>query len=228
MISVIIPAYNEECTTEKCIRSLIDQRYSSDYEIIFVDNNSTDKSLSIAKSFKQITVITEKRQGVAWARLAGFEKSRGDIIAYIDADCVADKHWLKTIRESFDDKNTIAVSGRVLYDKQNTDLFYFDWFYWNIYHPFRFKINKPIFWGANMAIRKSSIKKEYFYTKLQAYEDLVLAKYLVKNRNSGEKIIYNKNALITTFDTQSHMPDRSVIDHLLADFGIFRKHMHHR
>ncbi len=205
IISVIIPAFNEESTVGACIESVLEQNHSKKHEIIFVDNNSTDKTPDIARSY-DITVITEKNKGVAHARLAGLKASSGEIVSYMDADCVADKKWLRVISESFGDEDVVAVSGRVLYDKPNPDPLYFDSLYWNVWHPFRFKINKPIFWGANMAIRKSSLKEKYFQTKLKAYEDLILGQKLARNKKPHEKIIYNKDMIVTTFDTPSHMP----------------------
>lgn len=119
-ISVVIPAYNEENTIARCLRSLVEQSLPrSDYEIILVDNNCTDNTIKIAQTFPGISVIHETTPGVGAARRHGWEVARGTIIASTDADCEVPRHWLKKIITYFDQHpNVVAVSaGYVFYDR---------------------------------------------------------------------------------------------------------------
>lgn len=100
VISVIIPAYNEEKTIGKCILALIQQRYHHPFEIIVVDNNSTDKTYLIAKSLKVI-VIKEPTPGPAAARNAGVKIAQANLLAFTDGDTVPPPFWLKHIHGTF-------------------------------------------------------------------------------------------------------------------------------
>jgi glycosyltransferase involved in cell wall biosynthesis len=109
-VSVIIPAFNEEKFLGNCLLSLKEQNFK-DFEIIVVDNNSTDKTTEIAKKFGAI-LVSEKNQGVAFARNKGAKIAKGEILAFTDADTILPKNWLSRIREEFKrDKELIAFGG---------------------------------------------------------------------------------------------------------------------
>jgi glycosyltransferase involved in cell wall biosynthesis len=109
-ISVIIPAFNEEKFLGNCLESLKEQDFE-DFEIIVVDNNSKDKTKKVAKNFNVI-LVSEKKQGVAFARNKGAKLARGEILAFTDADTILPKNWLSRIFEEFEkDKDLIAFGG---------------------------------------------------------------------------------------------------------------------
>lgn len=90
MISVIIPIYRVEKYIEACIRSMIEQD-DSNFELILVNDGSTDKSVEIAetllnKSEMRYTIINTENRGVSSARNTGFAKATGDYIIYVDSD----------------------------------------------------------------------------------------------------------------------------------------------
>ena len=84
-LSIVIPVYNEASRLAACLQSIADQSEAPE-DVIVIDNNSTDNSLSIAQQFPFVRVIHEKRQGIVYARNAGFDAVQADIIARIDAD----------------------------------------------------------------------------------------------------------------------------------------------
>jgi glycosyltransferase involved in cell wall biosynthesis len=97
-ISVIVPFYNAEKYLHQCMAALLAQQYPpEDYEVIMVDNNSTDRSLSIARQFPRAKVLGEKKQGAYAARNRGLAEAAGALIAFTDADCIPDKDWLGNI-----------------------------------------------------------------------------------------------------------------------------------
>ncbi|MCL5795331.1 MAG: glycosyltransferase, partial [Patescibacteria group bacterium] len=79
-ISVVIPAHNEEALLALCLKSILSQKFAGTYEIILIDNDSTDKTGQIARQFP-IKVIREPKKGIAYARERGFREAKGEIIA---------------------------------------------------------------------------------------------------------------------------------------------------
>lgn len=119
-ISVVVPAYNEEKTIARTLRSLLEQSLPADqYEIILVDNNSTDNTVKIAETFPRIRIIHESTAGVGAARRRGWLEAKGIIIASTDADCEAPRNWLRKTVGYFDThKDVVAVSsGYLFYDR---------------------------------------------------------------------------------------------------------------
>lgn len=89
MVSLIIPVFNVEEYLEECLESIINQSFS-DYEVILVDDGSTDKSRSIIsdyeKHFNKITVLYQKNKGVSEARNLALKHATGEYVLYIDSD----------------------------------------------------------------------------------------------------------------------------------------------
>ena len=87
-ISIIIPIYNAQKTLEKCLESIFNQTFKN-YEIIAVDDGSTDNSLKILKNYqRQLTIVRQKNQGAAGARNTGAKLARGKFIIFCDADII--------------------------------------------------------------------------------------------------------------------------------------------
>lgn len=95
-LSVIIPAYNEERHLAACLDSLAAQTVQP-FEVIVVDNNSTDNTTKIARSYPFVRVVKEKKQGIVYARDAGFNAAHGDIIGRIDSDSILPPNWVEFI-----------------------------------------------------------------------------------------------------------------------------------
>ena len=107
--SVIIPAYNEGKTIGKTLESLREQSYR-DFEIIVVNDGSSDRTAEIAKK-NGAKVITQQNAGPAAARNNGARNAKGEIVVFIDADCVADERWLEHMLKPFSDKDIAGVQG---------------------------------------------------------------------------------------------------------------------
>lgn len=97
-ISIIIPLYNKELSISKTIDTVLNQTYT-DFELIIVNDGSTDKSFDIVKkiSDSRIRIIDKENGGVSSARNVGIKESKGDIIALLDADDRWDKDYLETL-----------------------------------------------------------------------------------------------------------------------------------
>lgn len=95
MISVVIPLYNKEKQVKQTLRKVLEQTFS-DYEIIIVNDGSTDSSAEIAREFEdhRIKVIDQENAGVSAARNRGIKEAKGNFIAFLDADDEWDKDYL--------------------------------------------------------------------------------------------------------------------------------------
>ncbi len=112
-VSIIIPAYNEEKYLAETLRAVCALDYP-DFEVIVVDNASTDRTSEIARQFP-VKVVREEKKGILHARERGRTEAVGEIIANIDADCRPTKAWLKNAVKHFNDPNVVAVSGPYYY-----------------------------------------------------------------------------------------------------------------
>ena len=87
-VSVIIPMHNAEKTIKRALDSLMNQSYAN-IEVVVVNNNSTDKSINIAKTYLnklELKLLNEKNSGPSYARNNGIENSSGEYIMFLDAD----------------------------------------------------------------------------------------------------------------------------------------------
>jgi lipopolysaccharide/colanic/teichoic acid biosynthesis glycosyltransferase/glycosyltransferase involved in cell wall biosynthesis len=111
MISVIVPAYNAEATIGDCVRALQHQSLSSDkYEIIVVDDGSTDATLNIARQLG-VMVKSQPRQYAAAARNTGAAAACGNLLLFTDADCAANSDWIAVISAPFANSDVVGVKG---------------------------------------------------------------------------------------------------------------------
>ena len=109
-VSVIVCTYNGSRTLRECLTSLEKLDYP-DYEIIVVDDGSTDETSGIIESFTSIRSLSQDHGGLSNARNLGAAKARGRILAYTDDDCVVDEHWLSHLVAAFDRGGYGAVGG---------------------------------------------------------------------------------------------------------------------
>lgn len=113
-VTIIVPVHNGEKTIAACIKSLFGQDYPKDkYEIIVIDNNSKDKTADVIKNYLVKYLFESKIQSSYAARNAGIKSARGEIFAFIDADCVADKEWLKKGVACFAQELVGCVGGKI-------------------------------------------------------------------------------------------------------------------
>jgi len=108
VFSIIIPAYNEEAFLPACLASIKNMDFPSDcYEIIVVDNGSSDRTREIAASYGA-TVFRDDHKNVSGLRNFGAKNARGRILAFVDADCVVSGNWLRAAEKYFDDDRLSA------------------------------------------------------------------------------------------------------------------------
>lgn len=112
-ISVVVPFFNSEEYIEGCIRSLLDQSYPDDrYEIIMVDNNSTDRSTGLVAGHPRVRMLKEPQQSPYAARNRAIRSAEGDVIAFTDPDCQAHSQWLAVIARGMRHPGREIVLGK--------------------------------------------------------------------------------------------------------------------
>jgi len=115
-ISIIIPARNEAKLIADTLRSIQKQSYKGDYEILVVDNGSTDATAEIARSCGVRVVSANDHKSVFYARQVGADATDGDIIIQADADTLYPENWLQKIADKLEaHPEAVAVGGRFLY-----------------------------------------------------------------------------------------------------------------
>lgn len=113
-VSIVIPVYNEAEQLGACLEAIARQTVKP-REVIVVDNNSTDDTAAVARQYKFVTLLSETKQGVVYARDRGFNAARGDIIGRLDADSLITENWVETLQRLFKDGRLAAVTGSVCY-----------------------------------------------------------------------------------------------------------------
>jgi len=191
-VSVIIPVYNEEKYLTACLDSLQRQEIKP-AEIIVVDNNCTDRSIAIAMQY-QTKIIKEKKQGMIYARNAGFNAAKYEIIARCDADTILPQDWIKRIKENFKDNKIDALAGMVLfYDLgilRKFSLPNFGYFY-----LMRRLLGHEVLAGPGFALTKKiweKVKNEVCLDDKQVHEDIDLSIHIAKYG----RIKFDSNSLI--------------------------------
>ncbi len=120
-LSVVVPCYNEEDSIAACLDALVSQK-DAIYELIVVDNNSTDASRAIIETYCKnhpfITLLTEKRQGLHFTRNRGLDAATGAIFCRIDADTIVGPGWANAFKDYYaqlPDSTIGAASGSTWY-----------------------------------------------------------------------------------------------------------------
>lgn len=113
--SVVVPAFNEADDLPATLTSVLAQDFAGAYEVVVVDNRSTDDTAAVARAFG-VRVVTEERQGVCAARQRGTTAARGEIVVSTDADTVHPRDWLTRLDAAFAaHPSAVAVAGPCRY-----------------------------------------------------------------------------------------------------------------
>ena len=100
LVSVIVPVYNAAQTLERCVEGILAQSFS-DFELILVDDGSTDASGAICAAYSdadsRVVVVSQPNKGVSAARNAGLDRARGRYVAFCDSDDTVKDYWLSSM-----------------------------------------------------------------------------------------------------------------------------------
>lgn len=195
-VSIVIPVFNEQDYLKACLDSIKKQTVAPD-EVIVVDNNSEDKSVEIAKSFPWVKLVNEKRQGIVFARNKGFNVSKSEMLARIDADSILPVNWVENIQEiATRNGSGTAVTGPAIFRNVLIGPF-LNW----IHRPLYFMTSRALFghntlFGSTMYIFNSdweSVKKD-ICLRNDIHEDMDLAVHLYRH---GIKILISEELKVS-------------------------------
>lgn len=126
-LSVIIPCYNSENTIEPCLKHLLALTYTN-FEVIVVDDASTDNSVQTVRDFNYVLIELDKNSGPANARNVGAEAAKGEILFFLDSDVLLKSDALGFISADFEDNPDVgAVVG--IYSKRPANDSPFSWYF---------------------------------------------------------------------------------------------------
>lgn len=158
MISVVIPAYNEEDWIGDTLKSLKDQNFNEDYEILVVNNASKDNTAKVARQY-DVRIENEPIKGYTRACQTGFEKAKGSIIAMTDADTLVTPDWLAAVANSFERKEVVGAHGPCEFRDSTTLMNYLAKYGYTAFLRLNLMFGKPHLAGFNMAVKKSAFEK---------------------------------------------------------------------
>lgn len=197
LISVVIPAFNEEKYLLRCLNAFNNQKYPKDrFQVTVVDNNSTDMTFQIAKKWGA-KVVSEKRQGNVFALKRGMDEAKGDIIAVTDADSQVCPDWLSIIEKAFGDPDLVAVTGSVRMDAKSKIIGRsMDKAYTILMNIGAF-IGKPNLSAFNLAVRRNAfLKVGGVNTLFEMSSDVDLG---IRLRKIGKIKLVNDMRVVTSF-----------------------------
>ena len=193
--SVIVPVRNGEAMIADTIASLLAQDYPADrHELLVVDNASTDRTAEIIRRHR-VRYLHEPRRGVSNARNRGIAEARGETLAFIDGDCVADPDWLRELVVPFADPEVGCVAGELahlpgdtLAERQATRMF-------GAWQRYAVHSNPPYAITANAAYRADVLARiGAFDPRMPRAQDVELG--LRFSEQSGLRIVHAERAVV--------------------------------
>jgi glycosyltransferase involved in cell wall biosynthesis len=122
--SIIIPVYNVEQYLQDCLNSVVKQYYI-DYELICVNDGSTDGSLVVLEEYQQkypqITIISQQNKGLSAARNAGIQAAKGDYLFFLDSDDWIEPNTLEMLARKQSGEDLICFNGRRVFEDGTTE-----------------------------------------------------------------------------------------------------------
>ncbi len=210
-LSIIIPVYNESDHLKNCLDSIQKQTIMPG-EVIVVDNNSTDDSVAIARKYSFVKIISEKQQGIVYARNAGFNAATSNILGRIDADSILPEDWVAKVLDFYKDNDHLKLyawtSQGYWYNVSHPKIY--SWFFDQIVFRFnRFILGHYPLWGSSMAMTRDSWLrvKDKVCPRNDIHEDLDLSIHL---HQLGYQISYVTGIAVGTY-----------VKRVYSDFGKF-------
>ncbi len=199
LVSIIVPTFNEENQIIFLLKSLLTQKFSQKYEIIIVDNESTDNTIKVIKEFKNknkimnIKVITSIGK-LGKVRNDGILKSSGRFVAFIDADEIADPNWLIELMKKTNGYDGVLGSINSMNTNKNFITKFFDLTLIDRKKFLNKQTKIKIFGTGNLLINQKVFKKGLIFDEnFPTAED---GDFSYRFYKKGYKIIFNEKARI--------------------------------
>lgn len=231
-LSFIVPIYNVENYLEQLLESIVNQKTFYNYEVIMVDDGSTDKSLEIEEAYlnryDNFKLIKQKNLGPGVARNNGLKMVSGEVVSFIDSDDILEVNYVNTVMSNFIKKDIDVLKyGAVKINDDGSSTFGNNIFitedanYQTGKEMFNYQINNKYYFVAvwTYAVRVKFLKEQKIvFPNLMLAEDdyfTFLVYQLSKNVVSISNIIYNyrirNNSLIDTFSNKNKKKHKKII-----------------
>ncbi|MBD3422625.1 MAG: glycosyltransferase [Chitinivibrionales bacterium] len=200
-VSIIIPVYNDQERISKCLDACINQSTTSLYEIVVIDNGSSDgtfnRCLDFKKKHRNLVRLYQQNliQSAYASRNSGIEKAKGSILVFTDSDCIPSKQWLETGVSALKNQKSGAVAGKI---------------------EFFFKSQNPNIWeyidSSNKLDQKSYVENAHYgatanlfvfkdvFKRLGTFNEALKSggdyEFGQKMKKEGIKLSYKENAVV--------------------------------
>ena len=192
--SIIIASYNEANNLKKCLDSIRKLDYPIEkYEIIVVDNNSTDNTQEILEKFHEVICLLEEKKGASCARNKGIKYAKNDILVFIDADSTVSPDFLSKILPPFDNPEIGGIGGEIR-PRSSGNIFseYLGLSLFMTLHRYGKQRSIKGYPSCNLAVRKNIVHSG-FDSELLRGQDKDICYKIVK---AGYKIIFQPGAIV--------------------------------
>ncbi len=185
MISVVIPVHNSASVLRECLSNLFKNTYSN-FEVIVVDDCSRDNSVGIARCYPCTVIKLPEQRGPAFARDKGAARARGEVVAFLDSDCIVPTDWLAKINEKLTSQ-VVGIGGKYTSPQKANEIFSLFMNYWDLKNvAYKKPIDLISLSGGNSAFWKDALvkkrkKKELAYCNTRVGgDDTILCAELAK------------------------------------------------
>jgi glycosyltransferase involved in cell wall biosynthesis len=179
MISIIVPVYNDKEHITWCLDSIYACNYKDQFEVIIVDDGSSDGLEEAVALFPCRFLRTEKNSGPGMARNLGAGLAKGEILAFVDSDCIVPKDWLAVIDNNFMDDRMQVIAGR--FSKNLNPEFIARFRYYEAsFYMLNEKTSVNTFTASSFACRKDLFLKAGGFGNRPAAEEITLGHRLYK------------------------------------------------
>lgn len=177
----------------------------TEYEVIFIDNGSTDDSRELVRQHPEITLLEEKEKGSYAARNAGIRAAKGDIIAFTDADCIVSRDWLSQTQKGLSKTGASIVLGSRYFRESCSGALRMFADYENVKAEYTLGHCSPKYFMAytnNMAVRRSVFTKTGLFTPLKRSADTEFVHRALETA-PGMKIAFLPHMAVTHLEIAS-------------------------
>jgi GT2 family glycosyltransferase len=206
-VSLYVPCYNVERFIGPCLEAALAQSVPFD-EILVIDDGCRDRTVEIAARYPVRIVRHERNRGLAAGRNTGLREARNELVAALDADCVADRRWLATLLPEMADAGVVGVGGRLVESVQESlaDR-------WRLAHMSQHWGDQrlappPCLYGNNTLVRRAAVLATGGYDERYRTngEDIEMSRLL---RLAGGRLVYRPDAVVNHLRQDSL---RSILD----------------
>ncbi len=204
-ISIVVPFHNEARYLDACIEALLSQDFPRErFNIVMVDNNSTDGSADIVSRYAEVVLLSETIQGDYAARNRGISDSSGEIIAFTDADTAPASDWLRQIERTMNNEEVMLLIGGLKFGNESASLELAARYEEEKTHFVYSRDEADTYFGytCNMAVRRTAFERLGLFPPVQRNSEIVFLRSVI-DAYSTRALRYAPDALVQRLEIAS-------------------------